>query len=390
MAEVYTPIGSSIEVFNINGTKKGYYQGGSGDYLGCKFSIHERGCVSAVLSFAKYVDIDRRDTIKIKIFNSNQVYFTGVVRDIPIEGATEQKYEYKSFGYSDYLNRLNTRSLTYNNKSVRYIVLDLLDDIITDLSPITKNLSKIDTLSTNVTSIEFHYITITEALEQLQKIANVDGNDYLFGVDVDGDFFFRARNTNTIANLVVGKIGDYGIEQYSPKEEVKPISRLLVLRADGTFYGIYTSTEDIDINELKLTGPQISDTDLDLWAQGQLSVLEVITRQATIQWQIKTRDPFLIIADGYLRILSSTNPSETNFINVYYYGQNAYGSGPYGGDLYTGYELDDTLRIKEIEYTINDKRAYMKIQLGSLPVQLDLQVIALDKKIEDLKTSLKM
>lgn len=388
--EKYSPIGSSVEVFDSNGTRKGFHQSGSGDYTGCHFTISETGCIDAVLNFGAFADIVKRDTIKIKIFNSSEYSFTGIVRKVPIEGATSQDYTYKSFGYADYLNRLNTRSLTYANKTVRFILIELLDNIITDLSPIAKNLSKIDTLNINVESINFHYLTISEALIQLQNIANSDGSDYLFGVDTTGDFYFRARNTNTIAVLNVGKVGDYGIEDYSPKDDIITVSRILVLRNDGTEYAIYSSTEDIDINEVKITGPQIADADLALWAQGQLKILEIETRQAKIQWQIKDQDPLLIIADGYLRILSSTNPAESNFINLYYYGQNAYGSGPYGGYLYSGYELDDTLKIKKIKYTINDKKAYMQIQLGSLPPELDAQILKVNKKVEDLKATLKL
>ena len=141
---------------------------------------------------------------------------------------------------------------------------------------------------------------------------------------------------------------------------------------------------------IKVHATTLNDADLDLWAQGQLKTLEVITRQATIQWQINPENPIQVIGDGYLRILSSTNPAETNFINLYYYGQNAYGSGPYGGYLYSGYELDDTLKIKEVEYTINDRQAYRKIKLGDLPISLDREILKVNNKVEDLKVSLQM
>lgn len=384
---IYSPLGSNVEVFTTTGTRKAFFQSGSGDYLGCKFVLTEKGCESVTLFFAKYAAIDKRDVIKIKIFDSTEYFFTGVIRKIPLDGSTKAEYNYSGFGFTDYFIRLNTQSQTYSATTVRAVVLDLVDTIIVPNSPITKNLSKIDALNISVASITFKYVTINDALDILKKIANSDGNDYRVGVDSSGDFYFKARDTSTIAVLQVGKEGDYGIEAYQPKNGKDPVSRLYVLKNDGTFYGTYTSSEDIDIFEKKLTGPDIADADLDKWADGQLAILEEVTKEANIDWQILRSDPFLIEADGNLRIFSAVPPASGE-VQVQNYGEGAYGSGPYGGYAYTGLEVDDTLKIKKVSYTINDKQATMKIQLGNIPPELDREILLVNKKIEDLKISL--
>jgi len=380
--------GSYIEIYNPDGTLKKFFQSGVGDFLGCSFTLTESGCQDAQLFFAGFVDIEKRDIVKIKLFNSDSYFFTGVIRDVPLDGSTIQEYNYTAFGLGDYFLRLNTGNQTYNATTIRAIVIDLLDDIITPNSPITKNISKIDALSIGVTSITFKYVTVKKALEELLKLANSDGLEYRVGVDAAGDFFFAARNTETVATLVVGARGDYGIEEYRPKESYEAVSKLYVLKKDGTYYGAYTSTEDLDVFEKKLTAPDIADADIDAWAQGQLAILEQETKEAQINWQVRTSDPFQIIADGRIRIISNLLPPSQQKVSALRYGEGAYGSGPYGGYAYIGTDVDDLLKIKQVTYTVNDQEAYMQLQLGQLPVQLDREVIAINQDLQNLRVSL--
>ena len=382
------PVGSRVEVFTNTGTRKGFYQAGSGDYLGCEFILNESGCQNAILKFAGYADIEKTDLITIQIFDSNDNYFYGVVRQIPLDGSTKQDYTYLAYGLNDYFIRLNTQSQTYSGVTIRSIVLDLLDTIIVPNSPITKNLSKIDTLSVGVTTINFKYVSIKQAMQELQKLANSDGFEYRVGVDADGEFFFKRRGQSTIATLVTGARGDYGIEEYQPKETKDAISKLYVLKKDGTFFGTYISTEDIDIFEKKLTASDIADADIDAWANGQLLILERENREAQIDWQIKTENPFLIMADNNIRIISNIPPTQKENVDVSNYGQYAYGSGPYGGYAYSGNDVDDTLQIKQVKYTVNDKQGYMNLQLGNLPIEFDREVIAVNQDLQDLRVSL--
>lgn len=384
----FSPVAAFVEVYENDGSLKGLYQIGVGNFLGCAFSLDDGGCRDFELNFSTFVDIAERNIIKIKIFDSDDYFFTGVVRTVPLAGSTERKYDYSGFGLNDYLFRINIGDeLTYAGNTVREIIVDLLDNVIVPKSPIVKNLSKLSTLSTVITSITFKYIQVNDALDQLKKIANADGNDYLVGVDREGEFIFKARSTDIKATLTVGKTGRYGITDYQPIEADEPKSKLYVLKKDGTFYDSYSSTEDIDIFEQKLTAPDIDDDDIDNWAQGQLIELEKESKQATIDWQIETTNPTVLDADGTIRIISNIPPA-TGAVQDDFFGQGLFGEGLFGGNAYGGYDVDDTLKIKDVLYKIADTGAMRTIKLGSLPVKLDREIITIRQNIEDLRVSL--
>lgn len=385
---IFSPIASQVEIYDSLGAFKAGYQTGTGDFLGCEFTLDEGGCREFILYFAIFVDIEKKDIVKIRLFDSDDTFFTGVVRFVPIEGSTKQEYNYGGFGLNDYLVRANTESQSYLNKTINEIVIDLLDNIILPKTPINKNLAKISPLATTITEINFNYISCKEALEQLKKIANADGNDYLVGVDRVGDFIFIARDTDIKATLTVGKDDKYGIQSYEPEDTYEAISKLFVLDKDGTFWDSYQTLEDIDVFEKKLTAPDIADADIDNWAEGQLKELEIETREANITWEIETQQPVVLDANGYLRIISNIPPTVKDVTGGSKYGSGKYGSGLYGGSLYTGYDIDDTLKVKEVKYIVNDQSAIRNIQLGSIPVELDREIIEVNKNVESLRVSL--
>lgn len=383
----FTPVSAYIEVYDKLLNFKNLYQSGVGYFLGCNFTLDDSGCRSFTLMFSDYVEIEKNDIIKIKIFDSSDYFFTGVIRMLPIKGSTKNEFNYSGFGLNDYLIRINTESLSYAGDTIRDIVIDLLDNVIILKSPIKKNLNKIDTLSTIITGITFKYISVSDAFDQLKKIANADGNDYLVGVDREGDFVFKARDTDVRVTLVVGKHGDYGIEKYEPEDSYEAKSKLYVLKKDGTFYDSYSSSENIDLYEIKLTAPDIDDADIDNWAEGQLKELELETRQASIDWQIEKSNPLILEADGSLRIISNIPPKDKT-LEGSLFGDGYFGDELFSGEEYSGYDLDDILKIKEVTYQISDIMAFRRIRVGSLPVELDREIIEVNKNIEDLRVSL--
>lgn len=377
-----------IEVFDNKLYPKSFFQAGSGDLLECNFSLSEYGCSNFRLLFSNFVNIDKRDFVKIKLFGSDYMYY-GVVRTIPIKGSTNFNYEYTGFGLNDYFLRTNTESLTYTNQTVTEIINDIVDNVLIPKTPITKGTLKIDDININVGSLEFKFVTVKDALEEIVKIANSDGNDYIYGVDSEGDFFFHARDLDVQATLTVGKTGDFGITDYSPQDSYEEKSIIHVLKSDGTYYKTFYSLENIDIYESKVTAPEglTEDDDLDNWAEGQLKILEQSKRQANIEWQIESSNPYPLIANGTLRIISLLPPTKTVLIENPY-GSGVYGSGLYGGEQSDFFILDDTLIIKNVDYKITKDQALRTIQLGELPVSLDREIINVNKNVEELRLSL--
>lgn len=377
-----------VEWYSNTLTYKGVFQSGSGNFLGCEFSLDESGCKDFVLFFAQSVGILKKDIIKIKLFNSDDYFFTGVVRETPIDGSTESSYNYVGFGLNDYLVRTNAESLSYANDTIQEILDDLLDTIITSKTPIIKNATKINPPNITIISLEINYNQVDSVLDTLKKIASSDGNEYIVGVDQEGEFFFRPRDTETKVNLVVGKKGIYGIDKYEPNDEYESRTKYFVLDKDGTYITTVSSSEDNDIYEDKITAPDIDNTSIENWAEGLLRINEVNTRRASIQWKIEEVNPLLLIADGRIRILSNIPPITPTTPNSNPYGSGTYGSGIYGGGQYTGKDLDDLLDVKEVKYILNGGSSVRNIQLGSLPVRLDGEILNVKRDLINLRVSL--
>jgi len=384
-SEVTLIQGVFVTVYDNLGNYIASYQTGVGDFLSAEFVLDESGCREFAISFSAFVAIQKQHLVTIKIFDNPDVFFKGVVREIPISGSTETDYIYRGFGLNDYLIRANTGDKTYAEETISDILDDLIDDL-AEKTPVNKNASKIATIDTEITEINFKYINYKEALDQLQKIANADGNDYLTGIDEQGEFFFWPRNTSVVATLIVGKYGKYGIADYVPEESDEPISKIYVLDKDGNYVDAYSSENDMDLFEKKLTAPDIDVDDIPNWARGQLKTLEVQSKQATVEWQIEKFSPLLLKADGYIRIISNVPPTNKDWSDSTF-GDGEVSDDLFGGIAYSGKDVDDTLSVKEVSYNIKDGAAHRKIQLGSIPISLDAEIINVNKNVEALRIS---
>jgi len=377
----------TIEIYANNLTKKNTYQTGSGDFVSCEFTLSESGPRDFILSFADYQNIITSDIVKIKLHESANYFFTGVVREIPIEGATEKRCEYSGYGLSDYLGRLNTTSKSYSSQTISAILTDLLDNIIIPATPIIKNVAKITPPAITVNSLIANYTNVVNVLDALIKIARSSG-DYIYGVDETGEFFFSLRSTTLMATLVVGANGEYSIPFYNPEDIGEPVSKVYLKDKDGNYIATISDSSVSEIKEIELTAPDINNTDAQLWAAGVLARDAVVTRRASIEWDIESDSPILLKADGTLRIISNITPSILSPSYSEHYGDGNYGDGLYGGAGYYGYNIDDTLDVKEVKYVISDNTRTRMIELGELPIDLNDEIIKVNKNLIDLKVSL--
>ena len=377
-----------LEVYTQSGSLKSAYQIGSGVLLGVTFMIGQSGPESFTLKFSDYAEIENNNLIKIRVFGGTDYFFTGVVRNVPIEGSTDEDFTYTGFGLSEYFGRISTESKTYTGQTVEYIIEDLLDDVIVPKTPIEKDVSLIDSTGVTVNDITFDYIQMSEALKQLKELAQASGIQYITGVNQEGKFFFLQRDETVIKTLVVGKNSETGIPYYNPSDENEARTKYFIKKSDGTFYGTVQSIEDNDIYEETLTAPEIDDDDLISWATGILTESEINTRKATIEWQIETENPTVLIGDGRLRIISNRPARNISTIAPSFYGQGYYGQGLYGGEQPDSVLLDDTLRILSVEYIINDSMAKRNIQLGLANPSLLTSILQIRSELKGLKISL--
>jgi len=384
-----------VEVYDNTLGYKGVYQTGVGDFLGCQFSLNESGPKDFILFFAKAINIEKKYIIKIKIFNSDDYFFTGVVRKIPIPGSTKAEYNYSGYGLNDYFNRLNAESQNYATQTIEQIIDDLLDNNIILNSPIQKNIGKINPPNITIGSFVINYSEIPEVLDVLKKIATSTGTRYIVGVDEEGDFFFLPKLNETKTTLVVGKKGNKGIDFYEPEDIVEIMTQIYVLEDDGTYI---TTVENDDVDEeivdllrKKKTAPNVDNTAAEEWAEGTIQEIDVNynSRRASIVWKIEEQSPLKIIANGNnIRILNNIPPETTSAPSPNPYGSGTYGSGLYGGGNYTGIDIDDILEIKEVNYILTGNQSVRQIELGGIPPRLEKQINNVGKDISELRISL--
>lgn len=379
----------SIMVYDRTWGVKAMYDSGSNAMISVTFSHNEKGCASFSIDFAVYVPIAKRDIIQIFLYGEERSFFCGVVRSVPIQGSTRQQYTYSGYGLNDYFVRVNAGSISYAAKTIDYIVNDLLDTILTIKSPIKKSIDNLSFPVVTVTSFVVNYSQISDVLDAIANIASSSGDNYVYGVDSNGYFFFRPSTTTLHATLVVGKDSKYGIEQYEPEDSEEAKSKLYVLRNDGTLYTTITSSEDNDIYEEKLKGPVLSDSDLALYATGYLIKNEQEVRSAKIDWAIDEHVPDVLFADGTIRVLSSERTIDFALQGINNFGEEMFGSSLFGGEVSTaGADIDDTLQIKEIEYTFDNDGASRSISLGAIDTKLEKIIADVNKKTADLEISL--
>lgn len=371
----------------------GAFQSGTGDFLGCEFVIDASGSKDFILYFAKSVNIEKEDIIKIKIFNSDDYFFTGVVRSIPIDGSTKSEYNYSGYGLNDYLYRYNAESKSYAADTIEDILDDLLDNIIALNTPIVKNPGKINPPNITIGSFEINYSEIPEVLDTLRKIANSTGTRYAVGVDEEGEFFFLPKSEETKVTLVVGKRGKYGIDSYEPEEDVQTATKIYLLDKDGVFVDEFEDTNKSEVwgsSEVKVTAPDIDNTAAEQLAEGEINEVDIDynSRRASIQWKIEDQMPLKLMADGNVRIINNIPSLTTAVPNPNPYGSGTYGSGLYGGGQYTGKDIDDLLEVVEVRYIITASSATREIQLGGLPPRIEREIFDNEQNVNKLRISL--
>lgn len=384
VVQVIKSLGSNF----LNTVYKSVYQVGSGPLLGVEFSNNSSGSKDFVLRFSDHANIEKNDLIKIKVFGSPNDFFTGVVRNAPILGSTDTEFIYSGFGLVDYLGRISTESLSYSSELVEDIVKDIAENIIAVKTDIKYSASSIDATGVTVSSIDFDYTQVSEAIKQLKELAQASGNQYIAGVSSSGTFFFQERSSLTVQTLVAGKNSSVGIPYYNPTDENEARTKYFIKKKDGTFYGTVSSLIENDIFEETITAPDIADADLTAWATGILTESEVSTRQASIEWDIPPDRSIPLVSNGYLRIISNYPGKNIETIESSTYGSGAFGSDLFGGQQAGSNYLDDTLRILGVKYKINDSMAKMFIQLGQDPATLGAHILRIRSELKNLKISL--
>jgi hypothetical protein len=219
-----------------------------------KLDLKERkngGLESFDFELSRNIDIPFNNQMEIRVFVFGNHWFSGELLYNPDQDTRNVKFKYEGKGYSHYFKDITVNEL-YENKTLKYIIEDLLDTYIVDDTPIRIDSDRINPPDITVTKLELNDKKVSKALDRVLEIANSTGDQYKYLVDKDKifefsiileinqDAFFEGTdyqnpkvksNNNDIVNL---------IEIYRSKEgtdEVEYVSTIQDLESQGK-YGI--------------------------------------------------------------------------------------------------------------------------------------------------------
>lgn len=256
--------------------------------ISAEFTLDANGCAdfTFVLRRDHGIAIDYNQRIDIRLFGDGQPWYSGYILTRPIEGTTEETWEYSGYGYFQQLEYVIVNR-SYKNTEISAISRDI---IMRDIEPGTGaryNASKIYSTGYTASSVKFDYATAKDCLKQLSEFAV----NYRYGVDEYRDVFFRPLITeiNEESRFWVG----YHVEKFVPEEDVATVINYVYVQGGNLDSGgsnIMYETSDADSiakygkRAAVLSIPSAyADSDAQRWGDNELSKAKDPKRTAKVE-----------------------------------------------------------------------------------------------------------
>jgi len=135
--------------------------------------------------------------MKIKFFINSIHSYTG---ELLLSDQQDDDSSIKSFsgrGYVKYLDDIDNITVTYENKTLKEIIIDQIETNISPNTPIEYDSDKINPPDITITKMEFSDKSVAKIFNGILEIANKDYNikQYTYGVDKDMFFYFSQIET---------------------------------------------------------------------------------------------------------------------------------------------------------------------------------------------------
>jgi len=135
--------------------------------------------------------------MKIKFFINSIHSYTG---ELLLSDQQDDDSSIKSFsgrGYVKYLDDIDNITVTYENKTLKEIIIDQIETNISPNTPIEYDSDKINPPDITITKMEFSDKSVNKIFNEILEIANKDYNikQYTYGIDKDMFFYFSQIET---------------------------------------------------------------------------------------------------------------------------------------------------------------------------------------------------
>ena len=212
--------------------------------LGLSWELLDIGCGAFDMELSEDLGLKHGWRVDIHLWNRPYPIYSGIVRELPGAGSTEQTFEYGGFGPVGAFEKAYLTA-TYTPKPLREIVLDVIGKFDRQLRYQIAS-SEVAPIS-YLPSGDLRWVRVP-LKQALQSLANLAGG-FVWGVDARRRFFFRPPSEAIDVHSWVGR----HLDTYVPKEDTTQlVNRLFVksglVRGAGEF--VKTNWCDIPVDNL--------------------------------------------------------------------------------------------------------------------------------------------
>jgi hypothetical protein len=231
-ADAETQVGFELQFFSNSGELTGVIgsQYEKSSLINLEIKIKKIGELESFkFTIGRKLDIPFFDGMEVRFFYNNIHWFTGFLVVKPGQDRRDVIFEYEGKGGKDFFKRITVEKL-YENKTLKFILDDLIQNELNGKTPVIFNDSLIVPPSITVTKLEFKNKTIDKCLKTILEIANVDylTTQYRYGTNLNKEFFFEAISND----LQFGFFEGYQYQEPDVEENIDELINVIrVFRA---------------------------------------------------------------------------------------------------------------------------------------------------------------
>jgi len=168
--------------------------------------------------------------MKVKIVLNNSHWYTGELLLSEQPDTRNPIKEFQGRGYVKYLDDIENITVTYNNETLKNIIIDQIENNIITNTPIEYDPDLINPPDITITKLEFTKKSVNKILKEVLEISNndYDTSQYTYGVDKNLFFYFNKIETDIKDGFFEGyQYNDPKIKQ----DDSKIINQLDIFRA---------------------------------------------------------------------------------------------------------------------------------------------------------------
>jgi hypothetical protein len=227
----------------------------------------EGGLLEFTIEVSKDIDITFFNGMVVKFYRKNFHWFTGsLVYKPELDDNDTKKIKIEGIGFYAYLKDKKIEYELYENKTLEYIVLDIIENYIVDNLPIFYNPDLIDLPSITIVKYEIKNKDLFQVFKYLLNVANNNFNSeqYEIGTNKYRHFYFKPISNTVITGYFEG----FHFQKPKPKFSTKDlfnkinVQRTLEGATDTDPVGIVedtTSQEKYGIKEKEYKIPDYMD-----------------------------------------------------------------------------------------------------------------------------------